>query len=254
MKTIAILPARYGSTRLPGKPLADIGGKPMVWHAYSRAAEVLGIENVYVATDDQRIVDAVTRLGGNALIVTEGVTCGTDRCARALDAIGRDAGIVLNLQPDEPFISPADIEQLMACFDDPAVEIATLARRFDPAEGFDELFSPDNPKVVFDSRGDACYFSRSIIPYVRDHEWRQWIRTTAFYMHVGTYGFRAEALRAVATLPPSPAETAERLEQLRWLHAGYRIRVAITTDRHISVDTPADLEAARCHYLNHRPL
>lgn len=170
---------------------------------------------------------------------------GTARCAAAVQAIGRKPRIVVNLQADEPFIAPAEIIRLADCFTDPTVEIASLARRFDPDEGFDTLFSPDNVKVVMDSRGDALYFSRSIIPYVRDCKWQDWTRATTFYIHVGLYAFRTDTLMAVTALPPSEAEIAESLEQLRWIAAGHRIRMALTSSHSLGIDTPSDLEAAR---------
>lgn len=245
METIAIIPARYGSSRFPGKPLADIGGEPMVWRVYRRVAEALGRENVYVATDHQAISEAVSSRGGNAVITEGEISCGTARCAVALDLIGRSPDIVINVQGDEPFISGSHIRLLSDCFADSTVEIATLARRFNPEEGFDALFSPDSPKVVMDAEGNALYFSRSIVPYVRDADWKEWMQAAEFFLHVGTYAFRPATLRRIAALPECALEHAERLEQLRWLHAGCRIRVALTSEPLLSVDTEADLEAAK---------
>ena len=239
---IAIIPARYGSTRFAGKPLAMIAGEPMIWHVYRRAALALGEQNVWVATDDNRILEAITTRGGNALISSRPVDCGTDRCADALDQLPRRPDIVVNLQGDEPLIDPADINLLVNAMSDKSVDIATLARRFHPTEGFEALFDPGTPKVTFDSRHNALYFSRSIIPYVRDHDWKQWTTSADFHIHVGTYAFRTDVLSAIASLPPSPLEQAEKLEQLRWLEAGYRIRVALTANHSISVDTPDDIK------------
>lgn len=249
MDTIAIIPARYGSSRFPGKPLADIGGEPMVWRVYRRVAEALGVENVYVATDHEAIAEAVSSRGGNAVITSQAVNCGTARCAVALDMIGRTPDVVVNVQGDEPFIEASHINLLCDCFADSSVEIATLARKFNPEEGFDALFSPDAPKVVMDAWQNALYFSRSIVPYVRDVNWKKWIHSAEFFMHVGSYAFRPETLRQVAALPECAIEHAERLEQLRWLNAGYRIRVAITSTPLLSVDTEADLEAAKRRLL-----
>lgn len=243
MNSIAgIIPARYGSTRFPGKPLADINGRPMVMHVYERAVRALGADAVYVATDDTRILNAVERLGGHAVMTSGEVANGTARCADAIRRLGIEPDIVINIQGDEPLIDPEDIRKVAACFSDPSVNIATLARKFRPEEGFDTIFSPDNPKVVTDVNGDAMYFSRSIIPYVRDVNWQRWPESAPFLLHVGTYGFRRETLERIVTLPEAAAERAEKLEQLRWLHAGYRIRIALTENRPVSIDTPADLE------------
>lgn len=250
-RTIAIIPARYASSRLPGKPLAVIGDSPMVWHVYRSASQALGEGNVFVATDNDEIWQAVTERGGRCIMVKEAVDCGTARCAAALTKIsGPDPDVVINVQGDEPFIDPDEIRSLAECFEASEVEIATLARKFDPAEGFDTLFSPDRPKVVTDIRSNALYFSRSIIPYVRDVEWKQWIHTTEFLIHVGTYAFRASTLLEIAQLPPSMLEKAEKLEQLRWLQAGYKIKILLTQSTHTGVDTPADLEAARKIFAN----
>lgn len=243
---IGIIPARYASSRLPGKPLARIGDKTLVEHVYTRAAAVL--PDVTVATDDERIADAVNAFGGNVVMTSACHISGTERCAEAAASVASDSDVVINIQGDEPFLEAEHLQLLMECFDDPATSIATLATRFDPCLGFEALFSPDTPKVVFDAGFNALYFSRSIIPYVRDAEWRQWLDRAAFYTHVGLYAYRASTLRELVALPPSPLEEAERLEQLRWLSAGYRIRVAVTDKRSLSVDTPADLEAARILY------
>ncbi|MCM1348429.1 MAG: 3-deoxy-manno-octulosonate cytidylyltransferase [Firmicutes bacterium] len=249
-RTIAIIPARYASTRFPGKPLAEIGGEPMVWHVYRQAEKALGSGNVYVATDNNEIYQAVTQRGGQCVITDAEVNCGTARCAKALDMIGRDAKMVINVQGDEPLIDPADILKVKECFDSPDVRIATLARKFNPADGFEALFNPSNPKVVMDCNNNALLFSRSIIPYVRSVPWQQWLDKATFHIHVGTYGFLSDTLREVAALPPSDLEQTESLEQLRWLQAGYKIKVAITENKPISVDTPADLDEARKMFEN----
>lgn len=251
METIAIIPARYGSTRLPAKPLALIGGEPMVWRVYQRVAEALGYDNVYVATDHEDVAEAVTSRGGNAIIAAGMITCGTERCEKALRISGRKPDVVINVQGDEPFIRPDHILKLANCFNSPEVEIATIARRFNPEEDFEALFSPDSPKVVMDENNDALYFSRSIIPYVRDKNWKEWIYATDFYMHIGTYAFRPETLKKVVALPVCAIEKAEKLEQLRWLNAGFRIRVAITDSHLFSIDTPADLDAANDYFRKH---
>lgn len=242
---IAVIPARYNSTRLPGKPLADLCGHPVVWHVFSRAAEALGHENVYVATDSPLIIDAVRSRGGNALLVDTPCSCGTERCAKALALTGRSPQVVVNVQGDEPFIDPADISRLVECFTDPTIKIATLARTFDPAEGFDALFDPASAKVVLDNNSNAIYFSRSIIPYVRGKEWTEWIHSAKFHIHIGTYAFTPASLRKAIGLPVSPLETAEQLEQLRWIANGMKIKVVTTTNHTVGIDTPADLDSAR---------
>lgn len=241
-KAIGIIPARYGSTRFPGKPLALINGKPMIRHVYERAANALGSESVFVATDDDRIFDVVRGFGGNAIMTAADVTNGTARCAAALEVIANDADIILNIQGDEPMIDPADISNIVECFDDESVDIATLARRFRPEEDSDILLSPDNPKVIMDNSNNALYFSRALIPYVRNRHCNIWAESAAFHLHVGTYGFRRHILGKIVTLPETEIERVEQLEQLRWLAAGFRIKVAITNNKTISIDTPTDLE------------
>lgn len=216
----------------------------MVCHVYERAARAFP-DKIWVATDDIRIYDAVKSSGGQAVMTSAECPNGTARCLEAIDRLGLSPDIVVNIQGDEPFINPADIKLLISRFRNPVTEIATLARRFDPSEGFDALFCPDNPKVTFTGDGRALYFSRSIIPYVRDSKWQEWITATDFHIHIGMYAFRLEALRKAASLQESSLEHAERLEQLRWLEAGMNIDIAVTQSHSQSVDTPADLEKAR---------
>lgn len=243
MKFIGIIPARYASSRFPGKPLADIGGMTMIERVYRQASKAL--DSVIVATDDSRIYDEVKRFGGEVVMTSEAHRSGTDRCYEAYVKSGSDADVVINIQGDEPFIDPAQIEAVMQCFvDEPTTPIATLVRRFDPALGWDALFNPNTPKVVLDNDGNALYFSRSIIPYVRGHEWTEWIDSAVFHTHVGLYAYRADVLGEITSLPQSPLELAESLEQLRWLQNGYRIATALTTSPTIGIDTPADLERA----------
>lgn len=169
---------------------------------------------------------------------------GTDRCFEAYTKSGSYASVIINIQGDEPFVDPAQIEALKSCFDTPQVQIATLVRRFNPERGFDALFNPNTPKVVMDSDMNALYFSRSIIPYVRGAEWKEWLDKTTFHTHIGMYAYRADVLAEIVKLPQSSLELAESLEQLRWLQAGYKIRVGVTDIETIGIDTPADLEAA----------
>jgi len=243
MNFIGIIPARYASSRFPGKPLADIGGMTMIERVYRQSSKAL--DSVIVATDDSRIYDEVKRFGGEVVMTSEAHRSGTDRCYEAYVKSGSDADVVINIQGDEPFIDPSQIEAVMQCFvDEPTTPIATLVRRFDPALGWDALFNPNTPKVVLDNDGNALYFSRSIIPYVRGHEWTEWIDSAVFHTHVGLYAYRADVLGEITSLPQSPLELAESLEQLRWLQNGYRIATALTTSPTIGIDTPADLERA----------
>ncbi len=239
---IAIIPARYASTRFPGKPLAKIGGVAMVERVYRRAEAAF--DNVAVATDDSRIYDAVKAFGGNVIMTSEKHRSGTDRCREAYVNLGSDADVVVNIQGDEPFISLKQLESVKECFADSGVDIASLARPFDPARGFEALFDSNLVKVVMNTDMYAMYFSRSIIPYVRNYEWKEWLGHAKFHTHVGLYAYRAEVLERLGELPQSPLELAESLEQLRWLQAGYRIKMALTDEPNIGIDTPADLELA----------
>ena len=248
MEIVGIIPTRYNSTRFPGKPLAKIGEKAMVCHVYDRASMALS-DNVWVATDDERIYDTVVAHGGKAVMTSIDCANGTARCQEAIERLNLSPDVVINIQGDEPFIEPSDIIRIAGEFNDAEVEIATLARKFDPQDGFDALFSPDNVKVVMDCNHNALYFSRSIIPYVRDYKWQEWTSHCDFYTHIGLYGFRVSTLKKIATLPLDYIESAERLEQLKWLSAGYKIKIALTESRAVGVDTPSDLEQA-CRYYN----
>ena len=251
MKFIAIIPARYASTRFPGKPLALLGGKPVVCRVWEQACRVL--DHVVVATDDERIRTAVEAFGGRAVMTSPDHRSGTDRCREAFDKLGGGFDAVINIQGDEPFIRPEQIEALCRCFDDPHTDIATLAKPFDAADGYQALANPNSPKVVLDASGHALYFSRSVIPYLRGADPAQWLSLHTFYKHIGMYGFRAETLRAVTELPPSSLEKAESLEQLRWLENGYRIGVGITRAETVGIDTPADLERAERFLRTNNP-
>lgn len=246
MKFIGIIPARYASTRFPGKPLAMIGNMTMIERVYRQASLVLN--HVFVATDDERIRAAVENFGGNCIMTSSSHRSGTDRCFEAYTKCGMEADVVINIQGDEPFIAPEQIRALMHCFDVPDTHIATLVRKFDPAKGWDALFNPNTPKVTFDHDMKALYFSRSIIPYVRGVEWQKWIESAEFYTHIGMYAYRTDTLARIVRLPQSSLELAESLEQLRWLQNGFNIRVGISDCETIGIDTPADLEAA-CRYL-----
>ena len=248
-KFIGIRPARYASGRLPGKPLLDIGGKPMIERVVIQASKALGSDNVWVATDDSRIFDAVRTFGGNVVMTSEAHRSGTDRIAEAVNKIGTDADVVINIQGDEPFIDPEQIKLLAACFDTPDTDIATLARPFDAAEGFEKLNDPNKVKVVTGEKGQALYFSRSVIPYLRGVEPELWPATHRYLIHIGMYAYRTRVLNEITHLAPAPLETAESLEQLRWLSNGYIVKVSLTDRVTIGIDTAEDLEEARRHCL-----
>lgn len=242
--TIAgIIPARYASTRFPGKPLAMIGDKPMIQRVYDQASKALDI--VYVATDDERIFKSVSGFGGSVVMTSGSHLSGTDRCAEAVDMIeknqGRRIDIVINIQGDEPFIKPEQIISLAGCFEGDDVEIATLVRK---VESGNDLFNTNQPKVVISKKGDALYFSRSTIPYVRDEEMKDWTGKHVFYKHIGIYGYRKQILKEITSLKRSSLEIAESLEQNRWLENGYKIRTAVTDWESIGIDSPEDLGRA----------
>lgn len=240
MKFVAIIPARYGSSRFPGKPLALLGGEPVISHVCRRAAMALGADNVLVATDDDRIAAAVNEYGGRAVMTSTEHRSGTDRIAEALERSGVEADVVINVQGDEPFVHPEQLKALMACFDRPEVKIATLVRPWPEDADATPLTNPNIVKVVVDDNGNALYFSRSLIPFRRAD-----VTTPIEYLtHVGVYAYRADVLRRIVTLPRSPLEQAESLEQLRWLQAGYTIATARTGHQTVGIDTPADLERA----------
>lgn len=243
MKFIGIIPARYASTRFPGKPLADMKGKPMIQRVYEQVAPVL--DHVCVATDDKRIEAAVKAFGGQVVMTSEQHRSGTDRCFEAYSLVGQGYDVIVNIQGDEPFIQPKQIEILKGCFADDKVEIATLVKPFGKEDDFETtVFNPNSPKVVLNNRQEAMYFSRSVIPYVRGHNHTDWLHTTTFYKHIGLYAYRADTLRAITLLPQSPLEIAESLEQLRWLENGFRIKAGITHHETIGIDTPDDMEKA----------
>ncbi len=243
MEFLGIIPSRYASTRFPGKPLALIGDKPMIQWVYERSS--LALKHVFVATDDERIRDAVLDFGGQVIMTSLAHQSGTDRCMEATEKIeavaGIQAGVIINIQGDEPFIRPEQIKLLGKAFDDPATEIATLAK---PVENTDEIFDENKPKVVFDRNHFALYFSRSPIPFIRGRQIPDWFAAHRFYRHIGVYAYRKSVLQQIARLEPSELEKAESLEQLRWLANGFRIKVSETLYGPIGIDTPADLEKA----------
>ena len=242
LKFIAIIPARYASTRFPGKPLAKLGGKPVIQRVYERVTSV--ISNAVVATDDERIYAAVESFGGKVVMTSENHKSGTDRCWEAYQKQGEEYDVVINVQGDEPFIAESQLRSIMACFEDEATDIATLVKPFAAEDGLAALQNPNSPKVVLDNESRAIYFSRSVIPYLRGVEPEEWLSKHTFYKHIGIYGFKSQVLKTVTSLPQSPLEVAESLEQLRWLENGYKIGVGISDVESIGIDTPEDLARA----------
>ena len=239
MKFIGIIPARYASTRFPGKPLALLGGKPVIQHVYEKVAAVL--EAAYVATDDERIYDAVKTFGGQVVMTRTDHKSGTDRIEEAIEKIGGEWDVVVNVQGDEPFVAKSQLDTICHCFDDPTTQIATLGK---PFESMEAVQNPNSPKIVVDNMGFAMYFSRSVIPYVRGKEESSWLTHYPFLKHLGIYAYRKDVLRQVTQLPQSSLEIAESLEQLRWLQNGFKIKVGTTDVETVGIDTPQDLERA----------
>lgn len=239
MKFIGIIPARYASTRFPGKPLALLGGKPVIQHVYEKVAAVL--EAAYVATDDERIYDVVKSFGGQVVMTRTDHKSGTDRIEEAIEKIGGEWDVVVNIQGDEPFVAKSQLDTICHCFDDPTTQIATLGK---PFESMEAVQNPNSPKIVVDNMGFAMYFSRSVIPYVRGKEKSSWLTHYPFLKHLGIYAYRKDVLRQVTQLPQSSLEIAESLEQLRWLQNGFKIKVGTTDVETVGIDTPQDLERA----------
>ena len=249
MKFLAIIPARYASTRFEGKPLAVLGGKPVIQRVYEQVSAVM---EAVVATDDERIYNAVESFGGWVVMTSPDHRSGTDRCREAFAKLGGGYDVVVNVQGDEPFIRRSQIEAVKACFENPQTDIATLVRPFAVEDGIEALENPNSPKVVLDNGSRAIYFSRSVIPYLRGVAREEWLSRHTFYKHIGMYAFRAEVLNEIALLPQSPLEKAESLEQLRWLENGYKIGVGITDVETIGIDTPEDLARAEKWLQEHK--
>lgn len=240
MKVLGIIPARYASTRLPGKPLVDINGKTMIRHVYERVKQVFDF--VIVATDDVRITDEVEGFGGNWVITSENHQSGTDRCAEAVAIYEKQTGenfdVVINIQGDEPFIKIEQLQQVISCFEEFGTEIATLIKRIDD---LDDVFNTNKPKVVINKDKEAIYFSRSPIPYIRNFDKENWLENHTFYKHIGIYGYRKDILLKITKLKQSALEIAESLEQNRWIENSYKIKTEITEHESISIDTFDDL-------------
>ena len=240
MKFISIIPARYASTRFPGKPLALLCGKSVIQRVYEKVSGI--IEETWVATDDERIFNAVKDFGGKAVMTRNDHKSGTDRIEEAIEKIGGDFDVVINVQGDEPFIQASQIKTVCDCFDDPSTEIATLGKPF--GNDMDAVSNPNSPKIVVDKRGYAMYFSRSIIPFVRGKDEKEWPFSYPFLKHIGLYAYRCIVLKEVTQLLQGELEKAESLEQLRWLENGYRIKEGLTNVETVGIDTPEDLASA----------
>ena len=242
LKYIAIIPARYASTRFPGKPLAMLGGKPVIQRVWEQVSSV--VDAAVVATDDERIAQAVESFGGRAIMTSPNHKSGTDRCWEAYQKQGEEFDVVINVQGDEPFIAHSQLRAIMACFEDENTDIATLVKPFAEEDGLSALENPNSPKVILDNDSCAVYFSRSVIPYLRGVEREDWLKHHTFYKHIGMYAFRRDVLGEVTALPQSTLEKAESLEQMRWLENGYKIGVGISDVETVGIDTPEDLERA----------
>lgn len=247
MKFLGIIPARYASTRFPAKPLAMLGGKTVIQRVYEQVAGVL--DDAYVATDNVRIEAAVKSFGGKVVMTSVDHKSGTDRCYEACTKIGGDFDVVVNIQGDEPFIQPSQLQTVKSCFDDSSTQIATLVKPFSGNDDFAVLENVNSPKVVVNKNMNALYFSRSIIPYQRNVDKNDWLKNHTYYKHIGLYAYRTEVLKEITSLPQSSLELAESLEQLRWLENGYTIKVGISEVETIGIDTPQDLEKAERYLL-----
>jgi len=237
MKVLGIIPARYASTRFPGKPLIDIQGKSMIQRVYEQALKATSLSKVVIATDNELIAEAVLNFGGEFVMTGSAHQSGTDRCAEVSRHFP-DYDIIINIQGDEPFIDPQQIDLVVSCFEQAGIQLATLVKAIHTNE---ELFNNNIPKVVMNSKQEAIYFSRHTIPYLRNAEKEQWLTAHQFYKHIGIYGYHTETLQEITKLAPSSLEIAESLEQLRWIENGYAIKTRVTTIETIAIDTPEDL-------------
>ncbi len=249
MKFIGIIPARYASTRFPAKPLALLGGKPVIQRVYEQVVKVL--DEAVVATDDERIYQAVKSFGGKVVMTSVNHKSGTDRCYEAYTLAGDGCDVVINIQGDEPFIQSSQLESIKECFNDSATEIATLVKPFTVNDVYESLENVNSPKVVVNKNMQAMYFSRSIIPYQRNKDKSEWLKGHTYYKHIGLYAYKANILKEITELPQSSLEVAESLEQLRWLENGYTIKVGISDVETIGIDTPEDLARAE-EFLKNR--
>lgn len=241
MKVLGIIPSRYQSTRFPGKPLADIMGKSMIFRVYEQASKSTHINKLIVATDDERIANHVKDFNGQVMMTSESHENGTSRCLEVLETLnkqGEEFDVVVNIQGDEPFIQPAQIDQIIGLFSDKKTEIASLSS---PITEKKELFDPNVVKVVMDPEGRALYFSRQTIPFVRGFEPDAWLDKNTFYKHIGIYAYRSGILKKINALKTTRLEKTEKLEQLRWLENSFVIRLGITDYKGVGIDTPEDI-------------
>ena len=238
MRILGIIPARYASTRFPGKPLIDIAGKSMIQRVYEQAKKCNRLSEVIVATDDDRIFKHVTGFGGVAVMTATDHQSGTDRCAEVAQE-HPEYDVVINIQGDEPYIDPEQITKLISCFNDANTQIATLVKKVLTDH---ELRNTNSPKVIINKHSEAIYFSRSPLPHIRGQEPQHWLQHFTYFKHIGIYGYRADILKQITKLPVSLLEKAESLEQLRWIENGYKIKVAETELETYAIDTPEDLE------------
>lgn len=248
MRFIGIIPARYASTRFPAKPLAMLCGKPVIERVYRQVENIL--DDVLVATDDERILNTVHAFGGKAIMTSANHKSGTDRVYEAYAKHGTPYDVIVNIQGDEPFIQAQQLLALRDCFNDATVDIATLVKPFTAEDSFAALENVNSPKVVVNNRMEALYFSRSIIPFMRGKDTSTWLSHHTYYKHIGLYAYRSHVLAEITSLPQSPLELAESLEQLRWLENGYKIKVGISDIETIGIDTPEDLKRAEAFLLS----
>lgn len=238
MKIIGIIPARYDSSRFPGKPLQDIAGMTMIQRVYNQVKHASSLSELIVATDDQRIFEHVQSFAGNVMMTSKEHQSGTDRCAEVAQKVaGFD--VAINIQGDEPFIDPQQIDLLASCFEEESTQIATLVRQIQELEDLENF---NKPKVVLNRNMEAVYFSRQPIPYFRGEKIQNWMKKMNYFNHIGIYGYRMEILKEISQLPVSALESAESLEQLRWIDYGYKIKTAISSHQNDAIDTPEDLK------------
>ena len=238
MEILGIIPARYASTRFPGKPLVDIAGKTMIQRVYEQAKKCAQLSEVIVATDDDRIFEHVRDFGGKAVMTSSTHQSGTDRCAEVAEK-HPEYDVIINIQGDEPYIDPEQISKLIGCFNDNDTQLATLIKKVSNEQ---ELHNTNSPKVIINKNSEAIYFSRSPLPHIRGQEPQNWMQHFTYFKHIGIYGYRADILKQITKLPVSSLEKAESLEQLRWVENGYKIKVAETEIETVAIDTPEDLK------------
>jgi 3-deoxy-manno-octulosonate cytidylyltransferase (CMP-KDO synthetase) len=237
-KVVAVIPARYASTRYPGKPLVDIGGKPMIQRTYERVASVAGWDRIIIATDDERILNASRSFGAEVMMTSSTHLSGTDRCAEVLENLETSIEYIVNIQGDEPFIEPQQLVEITNAMHSDA-PILTLVKQITT---IDTLFNPNCPKVVLDNKNQALYFSRHAIPYMRGLAQEDWLAHHRYFKHIGLYAYRVDILAEISKLPASNLETAEALEQMRWLQNGFSIQAVETQFETMGIDSPEDLE------------